>query len=125
MKRLVGKLHHPMRARFVDHREAIESQAVERYLLKEFSASERDEFEEHYFGCGECASDLRSTSAFLELAGRVIVSGRTRERKPKILPFLNRWQPLGYAIAASIACVSVVLYQNILVIPKLRSSASP
>ena len=109
----------------MDHREAIESQAVERYLLKEFSASERDEFEEHYFGCGECASDLRSTSAFLELAGRVIVSGRTRERKPKILPFLNRWQPLGYAIAASIACFSIVLYQNILVIPKLRSSASP
>jgi hypothetical protein len=109
----------------VDHSEAVKSQAVERYLLKEFSASERNEFEEHYFGCGECASDLRSTSAFLELAGRVIVSDRIRAPKPKVLPFLNRWQPLGYAIAASLACLSIVLYQNILVIPKLRSSASP
>ena len=67
----------------MDHREAIESQAVERYLLKEFSASERDEFEEHYFGCGECASDLRSTSAFLELAGRVTISDGISAPKPK------------------------------------------
>lgn len=109
----------------MDHREAIESQAVERYLLKEFSASERDEFEEHYFGCSECASDLRSTSAFLELAGKVIVPDQIRAPKPKILPILNRWKPLGYAIAASVACFSFILYQNILVIPKLRSSASP
>jgi Putative zinc-finger len=44
----------------MDHEAAIRLQASERYLLGELSPSDRDEFEEHYFTCMECAEDVRA-----------------------------------------------------------------
>ena len=42
----------------MDHKEAIRIHAVDRYLLGELTAVEREEFEEHFFSCGECSEDL-------------------------------------------------------------------
>ncbi len=50
----------------MDHRDALQRSAVERYLLAELSPAERDEFEEHFFDCAECTSDLKTTAAFLD-----------------------------------------------------------
>jgi len=47
----------------MDHQEALRRSAVEKYLLNEMPQPERDEFEEHFFGCQECAADLRATAA--------------------------------------------------------------
>ena len=44
----------------MDHMEAIEMHATERYLLGELSTSETAAFEEHYFSCADCAADLES-----------------------------------------------------------------
>ncbi len=41
------------------HDQAIASLAAERYILGELPAAERDIFEEHYFGCPQCAQDVR------------------------------------------------------------------
>ena len=35
--------------------------AVEKYLLQELAGEERDQFEEHFFDCQECATDLGAT----------------------------------------------------------------
>jgi hypothetical protein len=59
----------------MDHRDAIERGVVEKYLLNELSSPERDEFEEHYFDCRECAEDLRATAAFLDGAQRELKRG--------------------------------------------------
>jgi len=50
----------------MNHQEALRRSAVEKYLLNEMPQPERDEFEEHFFGCQECAADLRATAAFLD-----------------------------------------------------------
>ena len=54
----------------MDHHEALRGEAVEKYLLDELAPQERDEFEEHFFDCPECAADLKVTAAFLDEAKR-------------------------------------------------------
>lgn len=56
----------------MEHELAIKSLAAERYLLKEMTPEERDEFEEHYFSCSECADAVRTGTA-LTVNGREAV----------------------------------------------------
>ena len=44
----------------MEHQAAVETHAVERYLLGEMPVEERDAFEEHYFSCVACAEDVRA-----------------------------------------------------------------
>src|SRR5258707_11321632 len=50
----------------MDHDLAVKSQACEKYLLGELSPDLRDAYEEHYFSCAECATELRMAA---ELVG--------------------------------------------------------
>ena len=43
----------------MDHLQAVNTLAIERYLLDEMPRDERDSFEEHFFSCVECAEDAR------------------------------------------------------------------
>jgi hypothetical protein len=43
----------------MEHSKAIESMAAERYILGELNLDERDDFEEHFFDCPECAISVR------------------------------------------------------------------
>jgi hypothetical protein len=105
----------------MDHGEAMEMQVIEKYLLGELSASQVNEFEEHYFDCEECANDLRMTSQFLDTTKKVLAT----DRAAKPMPLKPRgWLPSAYGIAASIALLGCVLYQNIVTIPQLRSSGA-
>lgn len=42
----------------MEHQEAIDTLASERYILGEMSEAERDSFEEHFFACADCADDV-------------------------------------------------------------------
>src|SRR5271169_5963322 len=55
----------------MDHSNAIDTQAVERYLLGELSASEAEEFELHYFACPQCALAVESGGVFIDGARAV------------------------------------------------------
>ena len=48
----------------MDHQTALSSQAVERYTLDELASPEREEFEEHYFTCEDCAAALQEYEVF-------------------------------------------------------------
>jgi hypothetical protein len=48
----------------MNHEMAVQLHATERYLLGEFSAEEREAFEEHFFDCAVCAEDVRAAAAF-------------------------------------------------------------
>lgn len=100
-------------------------QAAEKYLLGEFSAAQQDEFAEHFFDCEECARDVRLTSLFMETSKRVMAQDLAHPRQAAVKRSPNRWQPAWYAVAASIALFAVILYQNVITIPKLRSFAAP
>ncbi|PYU53470.1 MAG: hypothetical protein DMG48_01380 [Acidobacteria bacterium] len=49
--------------RLMDHNEALRLHAVEKYVLGELPPSLRDEFEQHFFECQECALDVRAAAA--------------------------------------------------------------
>ena len=80
----------------MEHSEATESMASARYLLGELTDEERNAFEEHYFGCGECAADVRSGSSMID---SIRSSRSVAAAPPKRLSYV----PWLVAAAASIA----------------------
>ena len=115
----------------MDHNEATQQMAVERYLLNELEPADREAFEEHMFDCQECAIDLRAASVFVEEAkaqlpvmteapsGQRAPVDRPRERKPWF-----SWLSPAFAMPAFAALLLVIGYQNFATIPGLREAAN-
>lgn len=108
----------------MNHQEATELAAVEKYLLDELSPAVRDAFEEHFFCCPECSADLRATAAFLEAAKRELRGGRVI--RPARGTVRNAWfgflaKP-AFVFSALASLLVIIAYQNIVVFPP-RSTA--
>jgi hypothetical protein len=112
------------------HQEAVDTLAVERYLLDEMSEEHRQTFEEHYFQCETCADDLRVATAMLQgakegfaasTAGRVV--SITADRSDGRKTAWYRSAALPWAVAATLAVVAG--YESLRVVPSLRQGASP
>jgi hypothetical protein len=99
----------------MEHSEAIQLMAAEKYLLDELSADVRDEFEEHLFGCHECAMDMRTASAFLEQGKAVLAEPEVAivREKNKSRPGLFAWWRPAFAIPAMAALLLAIGYQNL------------
>ncbi|HKE19964.1 MAG TPA: hypothetical protein VKB80_34055 [Kofleriaceae bacterium] len=59
----------------MDHQEAISLGATERYALGTLDDAQREAFEEHFFGCLECAEDVRAATAVMAGAGSLPAAG--------------------------------------------------
>jgi hypothetical protein len=96
----------------MEHSEATETMASTRYLLGEMTDQERNAFEEHYFGCGFCAQEVRDGSVVID---SIRAEGRASGRlKPaSTLPWL-------VAVAAAIG-IAFLGYQNAM----LRRDGAP
>jgi putative zinc finger protein len=100
----------------MDHESAIQTNAVERYLLGEMPNEERDSFEEHYFECRACADEIRLGSAMsrdLKAALRQGLPARSwldRFRIPVLVPSF-----------AAFSLLAVVGYQNLVLLPDLKA----
>ena len=70
----------------MNHDEAIRLKAAEKYLLGELSAELRDQYEDHYFGCAECAQDVRTGAVFIDNARDVLVPPSVAELGAKHQP---------------------------------------
>lgn len=110
----------------MDHSQAIGTQAAERYLLGELSASEAEDFEQHYFECTDCAEAVESGGAFIANARAVL--GRPSRPAPASPPvprtpfrFLSLQPQWAFALAsaAAVAFAGIALYQGAIVIPRL------
>jgi hypothetical protein len=101
----------------MDHESAIQTNAVERYLLGEMPVEERDSFEAHYFDCAACAEDIRLGSAMTRDFKAVLRQGiPTRSRfgwfqVPTLVP-----------ACAALALLVVVGYQNLVTFPELKKA---
>lgn len=109
----------------MDHEEALKLKATERYLLGEMSALEREAYEEHYFSCQECASDVKSAALLMD-NGREIFR---KEAAAQTVPVRESsgffaWMRPAYAMAAAAVLVLVIGYQNLVTIPHLKQGAS-
>jgi hypothetical protein len=70
----------------MEHENAIQTLATERYLLSEMTPAERDSFEEHYFECASCAEDVRLASQFLGDAREVWAAEQRAAPVVKVQP---------------------------------------
>jgi hypothetical protein len=107
----------------MNHQQAVNTSAPERYLLEEMSELERHAFEDHYFSCGDCAEDVRlgalmregAKAGFMDaakaepvvsLAGAKAARAKTVWRASVVLP---------WAAAAALALVAG--YQSLMLAP--------
>lgn len=118
----------------MNHDEALRLQAAEKYLLNEFTPQQRDEYEEHYFDCNECAEDVKATAVFLESARQLIREGilepqmaRQHAAVPAVAAASRgffAWLRPALAIPVFAALLLFIGYQNGVTIPRLKNTQS-
>jgi hypothetical protein len=112
------------------HNQATELNSVERYLLEEMTPLERDEFEEHFFDCHDCATDLSATAAFMEAARKELKAHPVAKAKKEgskasfFAPGLSSGWTSAVAWTALAACLLVIVYQNAVVFPRIRTQVA-
>jgi hypothetical protein len=114
----------------MNHIEAIRMKATEQYLLGEMAAPLRDEFEDHFMSCQECARDVRAGAAFVEntreilrreVLARPATAPLNSARRESWLQALLR--PAVVAAALAIL-LGVIGYQELVTVPRLESTLS-
>jgi hypothetical protein len=109
----------------MDHSEAVRSKAAERYLLGEMTGVAREEYEEHFFGCVDCAKEVQAGAVFIDTARDVLGSdGPSATPAAADAKGTARWAWMlrpAFAIPAMALLLMVVVYQNIRTIPHMRS----
>lgn len=116
----------------MEHSEAVELMATERYLLGELSPEQREAFEAHFFECYECALDVRAEATMMsEMKAQLPLMARSPEivAKPAAKADTQRrdwfgWLRPAWAVPAFAALLVVIGYQNLATIPGLRSAAA-
>ena len=111
----------------MEHHHIAEQHLVEQYLLNELPTERVEEFEEHLFDCQACAADVKATAAFMAVARQELARPEARvvsiaEPSAKWGRWLSWKQAVPmYALAATLL---VMLYQNVVVYPKLRTEVA-
>jgi hypothetical protein len=117
----------------MNHNEAVQQMATEKYLLDELSPEVRDAFEEHFFDCPDCAMDLRTAAAFVDEAKvqlpeltsplSVLSGSRVPSRAEKKQSRFSWWRP-AFAAPVFATLLAIIGYQNLVTYPALRSEAN-
>jgi hypothetical protein len=118
----------------MDHNEAVRLQAAEKYVLGEFPQNLREEYEEHFFDCTECARDLKAAAVFVDSTREVLratpelsaerAAAPTRADRQAASGFSGwrRWlQPV--LVPTFAALLLLIGYQNLFTIPHWRAAA--
>ena len=111
----------------MDHNEALQSQACEKYLLGELSPALRDAYEEHYFSCSECALHLRSAAEFLSATREIFAStpAASSAQSPIRTSGWFAWLKPAFALPAFAVLLLFIGYQNFVTIPQYKQAAAP
>jgi len=108
----------------MNHSDSIRLLAAEKYLLGELPDDTREEFEEHYFACEECAEDLRLGAALIEHSKVILAEAPPQDAPHRVKPESSSGQLLGWLRPAFLVPVMAVLlavvgYQNFVTYPRL------
>ena len=112
----------------MDHSDAVRLRAAEKYISGELPEDLRDQFEEHYFDCVECANDLKALAIFAT-ASRMVLEEEVVAKVPPRLPAAERtgwfaWLRPLVAVPAIAALAAVVVFQNTVTIPALKQRSA-
>jgi hypothetical protein len=118
-----------METNAMDHQLAIKSQACEKYLLGELPPALREAYEDHYFSCAECATQLRM-AAELVGAGQMIFRATPSSPARHLAAENNKpgwlhWLRPAIAVPVFATLLLLIGYQNTVTIPHLKTSAAP
>ena len=114
----------------MDHDVVVRQKMTERYLLNELDPRVKDEFEEHFFECAECAEDVRAASLFVERSKVVMAQPAASVAVPVPAPTPAprgwlAWLRPAIAAPALAALLLVVGYQNLVTLPQLSNASRP
>ncbi len=114
----------------MDHDVVVREQVTEKYLLNELDPEARDQFEQHFFDCQQCAFDIRAASEFVELTKRVLAEEHDAVPVPVRKP-VRGWRAwLETALRPAIAAPALALlllvvgYQNLITLPQMMEAAN-
>ena len=108
----------------MDHSEAVRVNATERYFLQELTPDQLAQFEEHFFDCLECATDVRAAGKLLEHSKAILAE--TPDPVPvKFVPAQAPWfawlRP-AFAVPAMAALLAIIGYQSLVMIPGTKQA---
>ncbi|HLK50810.1 MAG TPA: zf-HC2 domain-containing protein [Bryobacteraceae bacterium] len=114
----------------MDHTQATRAHAAERYVLGELPAEEAADFERHFFECGDCAEAVEAGGEFIANAREVLrteaarpIQGRISAGPQKSIGRAKPGWSWGWMpAAAALAFAAIALYQNVIVIPGMRTA---
>jgi len=117
----------------MDHDVVVRQRMTERYLLGELDSETRDEFEEHFFDCPDCALDLHAGALFVEQSKAALAE--TSESisaglpvtapvavKPGWLAGLRPMLRPAFAVPLMAVLLAVIGYQNLVMYPQLQQA---
>jgi len=117
----------------MEHTQAIQLKAAERYVLGELPRDLREQYEEHFFSCVECAEEVNLAAAFVENSRAAM--GSEPVMPPVRLPVGKKQRPAAsgwfaaflrpsFAVPVFAALLLLVAYQTFLVIPRLKAAGT-
>jgi hypothetical protein len=106
----------------MNHQEALQEMAVERYLLGELSGASLDSFEEHLFECSECTMDVKAGATFIDAARTELMTPRTVAAPHVESPRRwTSWFTSPWIMAPALAaCLLILAFETFVVQPRMK-----
>jgi hypothetical protein len=117
----------------MEHTQAIELKAAERYVLGELSRDLREQYEEHFFSCVACAEEVNLAAAFIENSRAAMGSEPVLPpvrlplavaQRPATGGWFGAWLRPSFAVPVFAALLMLVAYQTFSVIPRLKAAGT-
>jgi hypothetical protein len=117
----------------MDHDAVVRQKMTERYLLNELDPAARDEFEEHFFDCPDCALDVRAGAMFVEQSKLALAekSVPAYANVPEVSPApvhpgwlagLGLMLRPAFAVPVFALLLAIIGYQNLVTYPHLQQA---
>jgi Putative zinc-finger len=113
----------------MDHDMVVRQKMTEKYLLDELDPAARDEFEEHFFDCRECALDVHAGALFVEQTKVVLaekaepVAARLPATTPgSAKPLWLTWFRPAVVVPVMVLLLIVIGYQNLVIYPQMQQA---
>ncbi|HWR52733.1 MAG TPA: zf-HC2 domain-containing protein [Bryobacteraceae bacterium] len=99
----------------MQHQDAVDSRALERYLLGELPEAERQAFEQHYFDCPECAAGVEAGAILAANAATAFPEPRRAGTRSWRLAF---WPAFAFGATLSLLILG---WEEFIRIPEMKA----